>query len=334
MSGERRYLSIGEVLGLLLEEFPDVTISKIRFLESQGLIEPERTSSGYRKFYDDDVERLRVILREQRTNFLPLKVIRDRLETGEIPRDFDPTPTGTIRLPRSTGRSTLAPGALPPIPPTHPSTRAPAAQAATPSRPMPSSRPVVEPAAADRPTAERAPHAAPAEDLPVSPSATTSSALSSSTEQTAPVGPPALTVVQGGPSVPARPTAVARSSLTADELCTEHGIDRALLDALEDHGIIVSGQIGGVRTFDPEMVRVVRAAAVLCSHGLEPRHLRVWKQMAERELGIIEQLILPILRQRSALSRDDAARLAHAVEGAGNELQRALVERALRQLLA
>ena len=77
---ERPYLSIGEVLGLLLDEFPDVTISKIRFLESQGLIEPERTASGYRKFYDPDVERLRVILREQRENFLPLRVIRDRLD--------------------------------------------------------------------------------------------------------------------------------------------------------------------------------------------------------------------------------------------------------------
>ncbi|MFM2073568.1 MAG: hypothetical protein RLZZ623_3832, partial [Actinomycetota bacterium] len=81
---ERPYLSIGEVLGLLLEEFPDITISKIRFLESQGLIEPERTSSGYRKFFDADIDRLKVILREQRENFLPLRVIRDRLETGEI----------------------------------------------------------------------------------------------------------------------------------------------------------------------------------------------------------------------------------------------------------
>ena len=81
---EHPYLSIGEVLALLLEEFPDVTISKIRFLESQGLIDPERTPSGYRKFYDLDVDRLRVILREQRENFLPLRVIRDRLESGEI----------------------------------------------------------------------------------------------------------------------------------------------------------------------------------------------------------------------------------------------------------
>ncbi len=85
------HLSIGEVLGLLLEEFPDITISKIRFLESQGLIEPERTPSGYRKFYDDDVELLRVILREQRERFLPLRVIKDRIDSGQIdPRD--PTP--------------------------------------------------------------------------------------------------------------------------------------------------------------------------------------------------------------------------------------------------
>ncbi|MFZ8999047.1 MAG: MerR family transcriptional regulator [Ilumatobacteraceae bacterium] len=84
---EQDFLSIGEVLGLLLEEFPDVTISKIRFLESQGLISPERTPSGYRKFYDSDVDLLRVILTEQRRNYLPLRVIKDRLETGEI----DPT---------------------------------------------------------------------------------------------------------------------------------------------------------------------------------------------------------------------------------------------------
>ena len=94
------YLSIGEVLGLLLEDFPDVTISKIRFLESQGLISPERTTSGYRKFYDDDVELLRVILTEQRSNYLPLRVIKDRLETGEI------DPTGEHLRPNGHGDDT------------------------------------------------------------------------------------------------------------------------------------------------------------------------------------------------------------------------------------
>src|SRR4051794_22276930 len=77
--GTRPYLSIGEVLTLLKDEFPDVTIPKIRFLESQGLLDPERTPSGYRKFYDNDVARLRWILRQQREHFLPLKVIKGRL---------------------------------------------------------------------------------------------------------------------------------------------------------------------------------------------------------------------------------------------------------------
>ncbi len=80
----RTYLSIGDVLTLLREEFPDVTISKIRFLESQGLVNPERSPSGYRKFFEADVERLRWVLRQQREHFLPLKVIRDRLDAGDL----------------------------------------------------------------------------------------------------------------------------------------------------------------------------------------------------------------------------------------------------------
>jgi DNA-binding transcriptional MerR regulator len=85
------HLSIGEVLEQLRDEFPDVTISKIRFLESQGLIDPERTPSGYRKFSDDDLERLRWILGQQRDHFLPLRIIRERLDafgpTGAPPFD-------------------------------------------------------------------------------------------------------------------------------------------------------------------------------------------------------------------------------------------------------
>jgi DNA-binding transcriptional MerR regulator len=76
----RDYQSIGEVLVNLKPEFPDITISKIRFLESEGLISPERTESGYRKFYDPDVQRLRMILRLQRDEYLPLRVIRQRLD--------------------------------------------------------------------------------------------------------------------------------------------------------------------------------------------------------------------------------------------------------------
>ena len=90
----RPYFSIGEVLNVLKDTFPDVTVSKIRFLESEGLIEPERTSSGYRKFTEADIERLRFILRLQRDHFLPLKVIRERLD------ELDSTPSveGQSRL--------------------------------------------------------------------------------------------------------------------------------------------------------------------------------------------------------------------------------------------
>ena len=86
----RSYLSIGEVLVTLKTEFPDVTISKIRFLEGEGLIDPERTPSGYRKFYEPDVTRLRQILRLQRDEYLPLKVIKDRLaRLDEEPLDAE-----------------------------------------------------------------------------------------------------------------------------------------------------------------------------------------------------------------------------------------------------
>src|SRR5271155_4846915 len=86
-SRSRSYLSIREVLDLLVNDFPEITISKIRFLESRGLIHPERTPSGYRKFYEADVKRLRWILMQQREHFLPLKVIKGRLDgtNGGVP---------------------------------------------------------------------------------------------------------------------------------------------------------------------------------------------------------------------------------------------------------
>src|ERR1043166_4749788 len=95
-------VSIGDVLDQLRPEFADITISKIRFLESQGLIDPERTPSGYRKFSPSDIERLRYILREQREHFLPLKVIKERLDqldrgetSGAISARAEPDADGT-----------------------------------------------------------------------------------------------------------------------------------------------------------------------------------------------------------------------------------------------
>src|SRR5204863_8828831 len=105
------YLSIGEVLTLLREEFPDVTISKIRFLESQGLLDPERTPSGYRKFYEPDIERLRWILQQQKENFLPLKVIKGRLDDPVEPMTAPAT---------GTAEPEPAPEPQPPAPPPRP----------------------------------------------------------------------------------------------------------------------------------------------------------------------------------------------------------------------
>src|SRR5262244_1026756 len=79
----REYLGIGEVLALLRGEFPDISISKIRFLESEGLIEPARSPSRYRKFDAADVERLRYILTAQRDEYLPLRVIKEQLESDQ-----------------------------------------------------------------------------------------------------------------------------------------------------------------------------------------------------------------------------------------------------------
>ena len=89
----RNYQSIGEVLVAVKTEFPDITISKIRFLESEGLISPERTPSGYRKFYEDDVERLKSILKLQRDEYLPLKVIKERLLKQDAGEEADPAAT-------------------------------------------------------------------------------------------------------------------------------------------------------------------------------------------------------------------------------------------------
>jgi DNA-binding transcriptional MerR regulator len=105
-------MSIGEVLTTLRAEFPDVTISKIRFLESEGLVEPARTPSGYRKFSHADVARLRYVLAAQRDHYLPLRVIREHLDA--IDRGLEPpaVPGEKPRVPRSADEELPGPRAL------------------------------------------------------------------------------------------------------------------------------------------------------------------------------------------------------------------------------
>src|SRR5687767_14155865 len=152
---DRSHLSIGEVLSLLQDEFPDVTISKIRFLESQGLLDPERTPSGYRKFYEADVRRLRWILTEQRDKFLRLKVIKDRLDDGIDAELTAPEPSGNGAVAAvPLGKADEPAAADPPPRPTPP----PAAAAPAPAPPDPA--PVAPPPVAT-PTAEPGPDPAP-----------------------------------------------------------------------------------------------------------------------------------------------------------------------------
>ena len=290
---ERPYLSIGEVLGLLLEEFPDVTISKIRFLESQGLIDPERTPSGYRKFYDADVERLRVILREQRENFLPLRVIRDRLERGQIDDTGPTTPPRGLRnvtvldLPEDETGELLV-GDDTPVPTSH----HPAAQMRI--APVPALAPSAPP-----PPASAAPR--PSD------------------------GASAAQFFAPAPEV--------RDNYLASEVCSLTGITAAQLADLESFGLVTGKGTGGSALYSASDLAFVRAAAGFLERGVEPRHLRAWRQAAEREAALFEQLVLPLIRQRNPQSRHQAARTLAELSQQGAELRAAILAAALEHHL-
>ncbi len=305
---ERTHLSIGEVLSLLQEEFPDVTISKIRFLESQGLLDPERTPSGYRKFYDADIERLRWILRQQRENFLPLKVIKDRLEAGEL----DDTGVGAGNDGNGTGEGRGAdragtnvaggPSAPPPIAPVPPS----------PAQPAPPAAPT---------EAETGP--APASPGTVAPA----------------VGaPPVETGAAPLPSSQARRPSLLDSgdtsvSMTVDELARAAGLTARQLGELERYGLITGETIGKVTYYDGDALLAARTCASFIRHGVEARHLRMYKLAAEREAAFFEQLLLPLLRKRSTESRRKAQAALDELVGLGDTLRMLLLREALRDHL-
>lgn len=286
---DRPYLSIGEVLALLLEEFPDVTISKIRFLESQGLIEPERTPSGYRKFYDPDVERLRVILREQRENFLPLRVIRDRLENGQIDESGALTPPRGIRNvialdPDATGEQTLPDD--------------------------------VEVPTAHHPAAQlRQPPAAVAATSGAAPSNGVAQFFAPSSEAPAPAA------------------AVVPDAFVAADLCSIAGVTAKQLAELESFGLVSGKGSGSTALYSANDLGVVKVAAAFLNRGVEARHLRAWKQSAEREAALFEQLVLPLLRQRNPQSRQQATATLADLSDLGGQLRALLLSQALRHHL-
>ena len=211
MSGQfaRAYLGIGEVLVELRNDFPDISVSKIRFLEAEGLISPARSPSGYRRFAPADVDQLKFILTAQRDQYLPLRVIKERLDDR------------AIKASRST-----------------------------------------------------------------------------------------------------RTEMVSRR-----ELLEASGIDEEQLDELEVHGLIKrSGRLYGQDALD-----VASTVALLASYGVQARHLRGARTAAERDVALIEQVVAPTLRQRSAQARDEAARTGGQIAQLLIRLHSAMVEAGLAE---
>jgi DNA-binding transcriptional MerR regulator len=244
---DRSFLSIGEVLELLKEEFPDITISKIRFLESQGLLDPERTPSGYRKFYDPDITRLRWILEQQRDHFLPLKVIKDKLLS-----QHEAEPAAPVESPGRQSRPAMEQDPLP-IPP--------------------------ERRGGDTP------------------------------------------LVAGLSSV----------SLTIAELAHAAGLEVAAIQELERYGLITGRSVAGQTYYDEEALVVARHAAGFARHGVEPRHLRMYKTAAEREAALYEQVILPLVKQRNPTARRQSVEALEDLAHLGEGMRAAFVRASLRQ---
>ena len=238
MAGTRNYQSIGEVLVAVKTEFPDITISKIRFLESEGLITPERTPSGYRKFYVDDVDRLKSILRMQRDEYLPLKVIKERLvQSDAVDEGAD------VDL---EGASAEGEGAS------------------------------VSEELAEAPTGLQ---------------------------------------------------------MSLEEMSAATGVDRERIKELESFGIVCTHGPEGGRYYDGEDYIVLSIVKDFLRHGIEPRHLTMYKHFADRESSFFEALVAPTLRQRNPDARRAATQTLTDLSVTSRKFKQALLRTALRDHL-
>ena len=233
----RDLLSIGEVLAQLRGDFPDITISKIRFLESEGLVEPARTAAGYRKFSHADVERLRYVFAAQRTNYLPLKVIKEHLEA--IDRGLEPPAVagGSPRAPRQ------------------------------------------------------------------------------------------LVAMDGFPDGEAFRAPQGELKLTRDELLASSGLDSDQLDQLVAFGLVA--KTGPSGHFDGDDLVVATTVAEMAAYGLEARHLRSFRTAADREAGLVEQVVTPMRRRRNPDAKARADEAVRELAALSVRLHAALVKSAL-----
>ena len=341
---ERPYHAIGDVLCLLREEFPEITISKIRFLESRGLLVPERTPSGFRRFTDADVERLRWILRQQRENFLPLKVIKGRLEGDpsveqETPAQLFETAArshhGQRREPALVGAQRGGEGAAG-------SSGEPAAESAVTVAPLATIRAldVQVGQAVEMGVRSEAGHDEPersaAEPVPATGRAGASRKAKAPPEPA--VAAPESARESAPPKKPRQsrskraPTIDTGASLTGAELASASSVALEDIDELEAFGLVKGKMIGGVRCYDEDALVVARLAARFAKHGIEPRHLRIFIHAADRQGGLYEQVVTPLLRQRNPDSRAKALEALDELSSLGASLQKALVAAVLRDL--
>lgn len=233
----RSRMNIGEVLDLLRPDFPGITIPKIRFLEDKGLIKPERTPAGYRKFSQEDVDRLRYVLRMQRDHYLPLKVIGEHLDA--IDRGLEPPPLDAV-VP-TVPKVALAPDGLP-------------------------------------------------------------SAESFNRRD--------------------------NLRLSRRELIKIAEIDEALLAELEQFGLISPTR--GTGHFDTDALVIAKTARELADYGFEPRHLRAFKSAADREVGLVEQVVAPHKRGRDAAAKARAEETVSEIAALSVRLHATLVKAGLR----
>jgi DNA-binding transcriptional MerR regulator len=239
-------MSIGEVLAQLRPEFPDTTISKLRYLEAEGLVEPQRTAAGYRKYSAGDVARLRYVLTAQRDHYLPLRVIREQLQAvTEASAEGQPAPLG--------------PSGAQPRPP----------------------RALVD-------AAELAGRA--------------TDAVRERTDL----------------------------RLSRAELSEAAGLDDAGLRELEQAGL-VQQRNGGF--YDGDALAIAQTAAALAQFGVQPRHLRPYRATADREVGLFQQVVAPLVRQRGPEGRAHAEETLRELASLSLRLHAALVQAGLRPTL-
>jgi DNA-binding transcriptional MerR regulator len=305
---------------LLRAEFPDITISKIRFLESQGLVSPQRSPSGYRKFYDEDIERLRYVLVQQREHFLPLKVIRDRLNGEESPEEGGEAPASSERAVAvadleietkvaSNGSTSHSAAVVEPK----------ALRAAR--EPVAASK---EPARATRVAAKEPSMSDVVSALQEGPSVA-KPAHAPSAARPAPAADP----VVDEPSAPDD-----AETLTAEELALKLGVEESYIDSLVEFGVITPVTIAGLTCFDEGSASVARIAVKFSAYGVEPRHLRQFRISVEREVGLIDQIVSPLLRQRNPEARAKAAKNAKELAKLSRDMRATLVTEDLRKLFS